>query len=377
MAMSDSRRIFLLGAGTMAREHARAAVDSGQGLEVHAADPSEAARAAFAKRFPAATLYSDGEEMLSTPAQDDDLAIVATPPWLHLPHIELAARSGRHILCEKPLLRSSDEIPRVAELIRSTGRVLACCSVRFQENPATERVAELVAAGELGDLYAGRLLQGPRNMRAGIEYQPESSFFLDRSRNGGGVVMDYAAYDLTTLLRILKPRAITVLHAAMAQPELPVRAPDGVVFDVETHAVATLLFERADGTQLTLHYERQTGSFERDLDEATLTGTRGSVSWSCMGYEGDITLSLRNADDEEGKVQIFEPPAGDNWVHDAPLLSTLDLLAGRPNRALAGGDVLFQIATLRAIYDVAESGKPVTLRRDTYADLPGSGAGVV
>jgi hypothetical protein len=64
-------------------------------------------------------------------------------------------------------------------------------------------------------------------------------------------------------------------------------------------------------------------------------------------------------------------------VNHAPLLSTLELLAGRPNRALAGGDALFQISTLRAIYDVAESGKPVTLRRDRYADLPGSGAGVV
>ncbi len=264
----------------------------------------------------------------------------------------------------------------IAALMRETGRVLACCSVRFQSNPATERVAQLIAAGELGELYAGRWLQGSHRMRSGIEYQSQSSFFMDKSRNGGGVVMDWAAYDLTTLLRVLQPRAITVLHAAMAQPELPGPAPDGGVFDVETHAVATLLYERADGSQLTLHYERQSGSFERDLDEATLTGTRGSVSWSCMGYEGDITLSLRNADDEEGKLQVFETPEG-NWVNHAPLLSTLELLAGRPNRALAGGDALFQISTLRAIYDVAESGKPVTLRRDRYADLPGTGAGVV
>jgi predicted dehydrogenase len=213
-------------------------------------------------------------------------------------------------------------------------------------------------------------------MRSGIEYQPQSSFFMDKSRNGGGVAMDWGAYDFTTLLRLLQPRAVTVLHAAMAQPELPGPLPIDATFDVETHLVATLLYERADGTRVTLHYERQSGSFERDLDEATLTGTRGSISWSCMGYEGDITLSLRNADDEEGKVQLFEAPAGD-WVGHAPLLSTLDLLAGRPNRALAGGDALFQISTLRALYDVAESGKPVTLRRDTYADLPGTGAGVV
>jgi len=369
--MSDPRRIYLLGAGTMAVEHAKAAIASERPLEIHAADPSEGARAAFAKKFPEARLYPAVDEMLAPPAVEGDLAIIATAPWLHRPQIELAAGSGRHVLCEKPLLLASDDIAPVASVMKQTGRVLACCSVRFSKNPANLRVAELVSSGALGQIYAGRWLQGPRRMRAGIEYQPESRFFLDKSRNGGGVVADYAAYDLTTLQTILDPRAITVLHAAMAQPELPGEIPANVVFDIETHAVATLLYERRDGSHVTIQYERQTGSFERDLDDSTLNGTRGSVTWNSGGYQGDITVSLRSANDEAGKPQRFPPPEG-AWVHSAPLLSMLDLLEGRPSFALVGGDALFQISTLRAIYDVAETGKPITLHRDAFADLPGS-----
>lgn len=369
--MSEIRRIFLLGAGTMAREHARAARASGAAIEIHAADPSDEARASFGELFPEAQLHPDVESMLASPAQEGDLGIIATPPWLHRPQIELVARSGRHILCEKPLLLSSDDIEPVASLLRETGRVLACCSVRMAPNPATLRVQQLVAEGALGGIYAGRWLHGFRRMRSGIEYQPQSPFFLDKSRNGGGVLMDWAPYDLTTLQRVLRPRRVTVVHAALAQPELPGEVPGGAVFDVETHGVATLLYERPDGSRTTIQYERFSGSFERDLEDATLNGTRGSVTWTSMGYQGDITLSLRHAADDEGKRQVLQAPDGP-WAHHAPLRSMLDLHAGRPNFALAGGDALFQIGTLRAIYDVAERGEPITVERSTYADLPGT-----
>ncbi len=84
--MSDSRRVFLLGAGTMAGEHARAATASGQQIEVHAADPSEEAQANFKKHIPDATLYPDVEAMLAVPAEDGDLAVVATPLAAPTPH---------------------------------------------------------------------------------------------------------------------------------------------------------------------------------------------------------------------------------------------------------------------------------------------------
>ena len=371
--MSESLRLFLIGAGTMARQHARAAAALGREVEIHVADPGPDARSGFAARFPDARLYEEAESMLGTASEEGDLVVVATPPWLHRAHVELAARSGRHVLCEKPLLTSTEDIEAVAETLRETGRLLGCCSVRFLANPANRRVAELVRSGELGEIYAVRWLQGARRFRSGIEYQPGSSFFLDRSRNGGGVVMDWAAYDLCILQDILGAHTIRVLHARMAQPELPSDPPPPSVFDVETHAVATLLFERAEGAPVPVHFERQSGSFERDLSESTLTGTRGSTSWTAMGWDGDIELTLRNAADEEGKTQRLSPP-GEGWVDYAPLHEMLNLIEGRPHRALAGGDALFQARVVRAIYEAAESGREVVVARNLFEGVPTSPA---
>jgi predicted dehydrogenase len=367
--MSDSLRLFLVGAGTMARQHAEAAQALGRELQLHAADPSHEAREDFATLFPKAELHEDAEAMLAKPAAANDLVIVATPPWLHRAHIESATRSGRHVLCEKPLLMSAEDIEGVAAVLRETGRLLGCCSVRFLSNPATRRVAELVGRGELGELYAARWLQGFHRFRSGIEWQPESPFFLEKARNGGGVLMDWAAYDLCILQDILKPHTIRVLHAKLAQPELPADPAPSGVFDVETHAVATLLYERGDGSTLPVHFERQSGSFDRDLSESTLSGTRGSVSWTCLGWEGDIELCLRNAADEEGKPQILTPP-DEGWVDRAPLEEMLNLIEGRRHRALAGADALFQAAVLRAIYQAAETGREVVVRRESFVGVP-------
>jgi predicted dehydrogenase len=367
--MSEPLRIFFLGAGTIAREHARAARSLGRAVELNAADPSPAARTAFAAAFPEAALCAAVEEMLARPPREGDIAVVATPPWLHREQIELAARSGRHVLCEKPLLMPEDDIEPVAEVLRATGRSLTCCSTRFLPNPATRHVCDLVRENRLGEIYSVKWRQLLPRLRSGIEWQPQSRWFLDKSKNGGGCLMDWAAYDLAILHDVLQPREIRVAHATLAQPELPADLPDGTVFDVETHAVATLVYQRADGSRVPVHYERATGTFEPGVEEATVTGTRGSVSWSAMGFQGEIELRLRDAENEAGSTRSFPPP-GAMWLARAPLYETLALLEGRPHCAVSGADALFQAAVLRAIYRAADSGAPVTLRRENFAISP-------
>jgi predicted dehydrogenase len=342
---------------------------------LHAADPSPTAREVFAAAYPGATLHQDVEEMLAQPARESDIAIIATPPWLHREQIDLAARSGRHVLCEKPLLMSAEEIEPVAEVLRETGRALVCCSTRFLPNPATRRVCELIQMDQLGEIYSVEWRHRQQRMRSGIEWQPESRWFLDKSKNGGGCLMDWAAYDLAILHDILQPRAITVAHAAIAQPDLPADLPTGTVFDVETHGLATLIYERNDGSCVPVRYERASGSFEPDVEEATVTGTRGSVSWTCMGYAGDLELTLRDVADAAGRTHSFPAPS-ELWFARAPLYETLNLLEGRPHHAVAGGDALFQFAALRAIYRAAERDAPVSVRRKDFVNASDPAAGV-
>jgi predicted dehydrogenase len=273
------------------------------------------------------------------------------------------------VLCEKPLLLSAEELEPVAEVLRETGRTLVCASTRFLPNPATRHVCELIQKEQLGEIYSVELRQRQQRMRSGIEWQPESPWFLDKSKNGGGCLMDWAAYDLAILHDLLQPRAIHVVHATIAQPELSADLPAGAVFDVETHGLATLVYERGDGSRVPVRYERASGSFAPDLDEARVTGTRGSVSWTCMGYAGELELTLRDAADEAGRAQTFAPP-GELWFARAPLFETLNLLEGRPHHAVFGGDALFQAAALHAIYRAAERGESVSVHRKDFSNVP-------
>jgi hypothetical protein len=121
-----------------------------------------------------------------------------------------------------------------------------------------------------------------------------------------------------------------------------------------------------------VRYERASASFEPAVEEATITGIRGSVSWTCMGYRGKLELTHRDAVDEEGRTHSFAPP-GKSWFARAPLYETLNLLEGRPHCAIHGGDALFQAAALCAIYRAAEKGAPVTVRREDFMIDPTSG----
>jgi hypothetical protein len=48
----------------------------------------------------------------------------------------------------------------------------------------------------------------------------------------------------------------------------------------------------------------------------------------------------------------------------------LNLIEGRRHRALAGADALFQAAVLRAIYQAAETGREVVVRRESFVGVP-------
>ncbi|MFP6641410.1 MAG: Gfo/Idh/MocA family oxidoreductase, partial [Myxococcota bacterium] len=327
-------RLFIVGAGTMAREHAQAAYATGREIELHVADPDPSARERFASEFPKSNVDDSGNSMLAKATSKNDLVIVATPPWLHESYLELGLRSGRNVLCEKPLLTSRQAIDSVNKTLRQSGRTLFCCSCRFIANPATRAVADLVKNGELGQVYSVTLRQSMQRMRSGIEWQPESAWFMDESKNGGGCLMDWAPYDLANLNQVLKPDAITALQVELAQPELPSELPNEAIFDVESHANATLLYHCSDGSTVPVHYERGSGSFGPNRDEAVVTGTRGSVSWTIMGYAGDLELSLRNAENETGAVHFFQPP-GELWYSRAPVTEALNFREGQPHMAVA------------------------------------------
>ena len=249
-------RFYLIGAGVIDRTHAEAIYklqEERGSIEIKVADPNPAALAAFAERFPEALAFADAKEMLREEPREDDIAIVGTPPFTHFALSKLALESGRHVLCEKPLVMNGKEAEALLEIARANDRLLGCCSVRFLHVPKTEEVKRLLGSGELGDVYKiSFVFRGQRADRASsINPKAAGSWTAPkargRHRHGLGAVRFLRAE------RSAQP--IEVAAAWISKPETEID-PTDAVYDIEGHVGAMLKFRQDGGKTVWVQYER-------------------------------------------------------------------------------------------------------------------------
>lgn len=96
--------------------------------------------------------YTDYEEML---AQDDvEMVFIATPDADHAPQTIAALESGMHVLCEKPMAISIDEVRAMLTAEEKSGCKLGVNQV-LRTNPRFMEAKRLADSGYLGHLFYG------------------------------------------------------------------------------------------------------------------------------------------------------------------------------------------------------------------------------
>jgi len=91
-----------------------------------------------------------------------DAVVIATPASTHADLAMKALKSGKHILVEKPLARSIEEVEQIGKWAHKKNRV-AMVGHTFLFNAAVRYVKKLINSGELGDIryiYSQRLNLG-------------------------------------------------------------------------------------------------------------------------------------------------------------------------------------------------------------------------
>ena len=137
----------------------------------------------FQKIYPAARSTQDYHELL---ASDIDAVAIVTPVSQHHLIAMEALRAGKHILVEKPLAASTREAMEIAETADRLGLV-AMVGHTFQHNPAVNAIRDLIARGELGQVY----YINTTRVNLGL-LQPDIN-----------VMWDLAPHDISILLHIL------------------------------------------------------------------------------------------------------------------------------------------------------------------------------
>ncbi len=119
---------------------------------------NEEAVSEAARRFGFEGYVTDWRQLVS----DDRIQVFdnAGPNNLHTEPSIAAAEAGKHVICEKPLGRNADESYDAWKKVDAAG-VKHMCAFNYRFVPAVRLAREMIAAGELGDIFhfRGRYLQ--------------------------------------------------------------------------------------------------------------------------------------------------------------------------------------------------------------------------
>ena len=79
--------------------------------------------------------------------------IIATPNFTHRPIALAAARSGKHVMCEKPLGLNAGEVREMYHAVRDAG-VVHMTAFTYRFAPSMRYLKHLVDSGALGTAAA-------------------------------------------------------------------------------------------------------------------------------------------------------------------------------------------------------------------------------
>ena len=111
-------------------------------------DPARVVQAE--RRYPGVRGTTDPRTLIDAP--DVDAVVVATPVAAHYELASAALDAGKHVLVEKPLAATSEQVERLIERAMRRNRVLMVDHT-FVYTGAVRKMRDLVAAGEIGDIY--------------------------------------------------------------------------------------------------------------------------------------------------------------------------------------------------------------------------------
>jgi predicted dehydrogenase len=236
LAATTRPRIGFLGVGWIGRHRMQAILETGAVTAAAIADPSPEMAAEAARLAPDALVASSLDALLDAGV---DGVVIATPSALHAEQSIAALERGVAVFCQKPLGRTAAEVEAVIAAARRADRLLAVdLSYRFTEG--MRRIRELVAAGELGRVYAVDLVFHNA-------YGPDKPWFYDPARSGGGCVMDLGVHLVDLALWTLGFPKLEAVSANLLAGGAPLT---GRGVTVEDYAAATLTLE--GGTAVTL-----------------------------------------------------------------------------------------------------------------------------
>lgn len=164
-----------------------------------------------------------------------DGVVVCSENARHRPLVELAARAGAHVLCEKPLATSLADGRAMIEACERAGvHLMTAFPVRFAA--PIEAFAARLREGALGAIH------GVEGVNYGTMPGRAHPWFIDPELAGGGAVMDHTVHVADLLRWMLDSEAVEVYAQTnrLLYPDVQVETAGLLVVTFANGVVATI-----------------------------------------------------------------------------------------------------------------------------------------
>lgn len=187
--VNDPLKVGVVGLGGIGKIHA-VAYAACSWTELHSlATRNSVALQGAALFFGVTNIYEDFQEALKDP--ELQAVSICVPTFVHKDYIIAAAKAGKHILCEKPLLLHHEEFEEINSVLRKNKvKLMVAMICRFMSHYSQAK--NVIDKGELGpivSIHAYRRGRGP----------PTAKWFWDVDKSGG-IAVDLAIHDIDLVL---------------------------------------------------------------------------------------------------------------------------------------------------------------------------------
>lgn len=290
----------------------------------------------------AIAVHSDTQLLLDDPTID--LIDICLPPHLHFDVTIAALEAGKHVVCEKPLVRSVREVDLIIEAAAKAQRQVFPV-FQYRYGHGLEQVQALVQAGLAGKAYTASLE---------THWNRDADYYAVSWRGtwegeSGGAVLGHAIHNHDLLTYVLGPIASLSAMTATRVNAIEVEDCAAISFEMESGALAT--------SSITLGAGDDTSRLRFVFEGFTATSgsepyAPGKGEWTFVAREptkqAQIDAVLASLSSEhQGYAGFFEAIA-----------SALD---GHPGREVTLADGRRSIELVTAVYQAARTGKRVAL----------------
>ena len=335
--------IALLGCGRISQNHVQAIAKIPELELVACADVDLARAQVTAAKAGGIPAFGSLEAMLA--GASCDAVTLCTPSGLHPKHGIVAARAGKHVICEKPMAITLASADTLVQACDEAGVQLFVVK-QNRLNPSIQLLRRAVDKGRFGRIFMAN---------ATVRWARPQEYYDQAPWRGtwefdGGAFMNQASHYVDLIQWLVGPVESVVAKTATLARQIEAEDSGAAVLRFRSGAIGVI-----EVTMLT---------FPRNLEGSiTILGEKGTVKIGGTAVNKVETWQFADYDDDDKLVEqaSTNPSSVYGFGHEGYYHNVLAVLQGRAAPDTDGRAGRKSLELILGIYESAKSGQDVPL----------------